>query len=389
MSRLLLYVQSLLGVGHLARAALLARAFAAAGWEVDLVSGGMPVGEVSPGAARLIQLPPARSRDEAFSELVDEAGKAVDAAWRQARRERLLALFAERRRNVLILEMFPFGRRQMRFELLPLLAAARAADRPPLIVSSARDVVQSRRKPGRAAEALALLQEVFDLVLVHGDPRLVRFEESFPLAAELGARLRYTGYIAPPQVPRGRAGDPGWDEVVVSAGGGAVGAALLETALAARPLSKLKARRWRLLAGRNLPQEALAALAAQAPPDVVVERARADFQRLLANCRVSISQAGYNTVMDIASADARAVLVPFVGLGETEQTLRAEKLAARGLVEVVPERQLTAARLAAAVDAAEVMPPPRFAALDMSGAARSVRIVSEVLSRRQAAGVSA
>ncbi|MFI5023347.1 MAG: glycosyltransferase family protein [Alphaproteobacteria bacterium] len=389
MSRLLLYVQSLLGVGHLARAALLARAFAAAGWEVDLVSGGMPVAQVSTGAARLIQLPPARSRDEAFSGLVDEAGKAVDAAWCQARRERLLALFAERRPDVLILEMFPFGRRQMRFELLPLLAAARAAERPPLVVSSVRDVVQGRRKPGRAEEALALLEEAFDLVLVHGDPRLVRFEESFPLAAELGARLRYTGYIAPPRVPRGRAGEVGWDEVVVSAGGGAVGAALLETALAARPLSKLKARRWRLLAGRNLPQGALAALAAQAPPDVVVERARPDFQGLLANCRVSISQAGYNTVMDIASADARAVLVPFVGLGETEQTLRAEKLAARGLVEVVPERQLTAARLAAAVDAAEVMPAPRFAAFDMSGAATSVRIVSEVLSRRPAAGVSA
>jgi len=389
MSRLLLYVQSLLGVGHLARAALLARAFAAAGWEVDLVSGGMPVGEVSLGAARLIQLPPARSRDEAFSELVDEAGKAVDAAWRQARCERLLALFAERRPHVLILEMFPFGRRQMRFELLPLLAAAKAAERPPLIVSSARDVVQGRRKPGRAEEALALLEASFDLVLVHGDPSLVRFEESFPLAAGLGARLRYTGYIAPPQTPRGRVGDPGWDEVVVSAGGGAVGAALLETALAARPRSKLKARRWRLLAGRNLPQEAFAALAAQAPPDVVVERARADFRALLANCRVSISQAGYNTVMDIASADARAVLVPFVGLGETEQTLRAEKLAARGLVEVVPERQLTAATLAAAVDAAEAMPAPRFAALDMSGAAKSVRIVSEALSRRAAAGVSA
>ena len=379
--RLLLYVQSLLGIGHLARAARLAAAFAAAGWEVDLVSGGMPMAELDLGAAHLVQLPALRSKDESFAELVDDMGKPPDAAWRGARRERLLALFAERRPDVLMLEMFPFGRRQMRFELLPLLAAARAAEPRPLIVSSARDIVQARRKPGRAEEAAALVEQSFDLVLVHGDPRLLRFEESFPLAALLGTRLCYTGYIAPSPVPRGGPGDAGWDEVVVSAGGGAVGAALLATALAARPRSRSAHGRWRLLAGRNLPQAALAALAAQAPCGVVVERARADFPTLLANCRMSVSQAGYNTVMEIARAGARAVLVPYVGRGETEQTLRAERLAARGLVQLVPEAGLTPERLAAAMDAAAASPPASFAALDLSGAAASVAIVSEALAR--------
>ena len=134
--RLFLYVQSLLGIGHLARAARLARSFAAADWEVDLVSGGMPVAELDLGGARLVQLPPLSSKDESFAELVDEAGKAPAATWLQARRERLLALFAGLRPDVLMLEMFPFGRRQMRFELLPLLAAARSTEPRPLIVSS-------------------------------------------------------------------------------------------------------------------------------------------------------------------------------------------------------------------------------------------------------------
>ncbi|HUI18214.1 MAG TPA: glycosyltransferase [Alphaproteobacteria bacterium] len=385
--RLLLYVQSLLGIGHLARAARLARAFAAAGWEVDLVSGGMPVAELDLGGAHLVQLPPLSSKDESFTELVDDMGKPPDAAWCGARRERLLAFFAERRPDVLMLEMFPFGRRQMRFELLPLLAAARAAAPRPLVVSSTRDIVQARRKPGRAEEAAALVEQSFDLVLVHGDPRLVRFEESFPCAAMLGARLCYTGYVAPPPLPRGCPGDPGWDEVVVSAGGGAVGAVLLASALAARPRSSAARRGWRLLAGRNLPRAALAALAAQAPCGVVVERARADFPTLLANCRMSISQAGYNTVMEIARAGARAVLVPYVGRGETEQTLRAERLAARGLVQLVPEAELSPERLAAAVDRAEAGPPASFAALDLSGAAASVAIVSEALARHPRGGV--
>ncbi|MFI4987398.1 MAG: glycosyltransferase family protein [Alphaproteobacteria bacterium] len=382
--RVLLYVQHLLGVGHLMRAARLAGSFAAAGAEVALVSGGMPVRGLPLGGASLVQLAPARSRDERFGELVDEAGAPLDEAWCQARRASLLAALAERRPDVVIIEMFPFGRRAMRFELLPLLDAALAEAQRPLIVASVRDIVQGGRKPGRAEETLALAVRAFDLVLVHGDPQLVRFEESYPLAAELGERLRYTGYIAPPAATRGAAGDPGWGEVVVSAGGGAVGAALLAAAFAAQPLGKLAHCRWRLLAGGNLPEAALAALAAGASERLVVERARPDFGRILANCRISVSQAGYNTVMDIATANARAVLVPFAGLGETEQALRAEKLAARGLAQVVPERGLTPERLASAIDAADAMAPPSFAWLDLTGAETGVRIVTESLSRRRA-----
>jgi predicted glycosyltransferase len=40
-----------------------------------------------------------------------------------------------------VIELFPFGRRQMRFELLPLLEAARARSPRPWIISSVRDVL--------------------------------------------------------------------------------------------------------------------------------------------------------------------------------------------------------------------------------------------------------
>ena len=52
---------------------------------------------------------------------------------------------------------------------------------------------------------------------------------------------------------------------------------------------------------------------------------------------MSVSQAGYNTVLDI-SLRARAVLVPFAAERETEQLVRAERLAALGAVEPVRER---------------------------------------------------
>src|SRR3546814_19814871 len=52
----------------------------------------------------------------------------------------------------------------------------------------------------------------------------------------------------------GRHGAPGSREVIVSAGGGAVGAALLRCALAARPLSTLAETPWRLLNGSTVPE---------------------------------------------------------------------------------------------------------------------------------------
>ena len=74
-------------------------------------------------------------------------------------------------------------------------------------------------------------------------------------------------------------------------------------------------------------------LASQAEPGAfTVERHRADFVDLLGNCRVSISQAGYNTTMEILSCGARAVLVPFGGGAEIEQTLEAVRGAVEDLV---------------------------------------------------------
>ena len=379
--RVMLHVQHLLGTGHLWRVAALARAMAARGLGVDLVSGGMPVSGLALGGARLVQLPPLAAADARFSGLLDVRGNPVDEAWRAARRDRLLAVFAERRPDALVIESYPFGRRQLRFELEPLIAAACARRPRPRVVVSVRDIVQ-RRRPERVAEALAIIDRAVDAVLVHGDPTLVRLEDSVPGAARIAGVLHYTGYVAAPPEPRGRPGEPGWGEVVVSAGGGAVGGALLSTALAARRLSTLVQAPWRLITGENLPEGAFIALSAAAPEGVAIERFRPDFRRLLANCSVSVSQGGYNTVMDITAARARAVIVPFVGDDETEQSLRAERLARRGLVRVVAEADLDAETLARAIDAAAEAPRPARIALDMSGAETSAALVSSWLAGR-------
>jgi predicted glycosyltransferase len=90
---------------------------------------------------------------------------------------------------------------------------------------------------------------------------------------------------------------------------------------------------------------------------------------------LSVSQAGYNTVMETLSARARAVMVPFAGGGEAEQTMRTRLLVARGLVEMVEEESLDARSLAAAIERAFDRPRPSPGAIDLGGAAASARLL--------------
>jgi hypothetical protein len=115
--RVLFYVQHLLGVGHLKRASLLARAMAAAGLDVSVVLGGPEVPDVGFDGCSRFPLPPVRAADETFAVLVDERGNPIDDAWKDGRMARLMAVFDVVQPDVLLVEQFPFGRRQFRFAM--------------------------------------------------------------------------------------------------------------------------------------------------------------------------------------------------------------------------------------------------------------------------------
>jgi predicted glycosyltransferase len=284
---------------------------------------------------------------------------------------------------VLILEMFPFGRRQFRHELVPLLESASVRRPRPLIACSVRDILVRKDKPERLQEMLSLLDRYYDLVLVHGDPGFAEFGLTFAGAAAITDKIRYTGFVVG-ELPARLSDDARRDFVLVSAGGGAVGAPLLQAALRARPMTKLRDAPWHVITGPNLAKGDFAALQDGAAKQLRIERFRPDFPQLLAACRVSVSQAGYNTLMEILAVGARAVVVPFADGQESEQPLRAQLLAERGLVQAVDPRELDPERLAKAIDAAAAMPLPANA-FNLAGATSTAQILREALQRRRAA----
>ena len=343
MARILFYVQHLLGVGHQTRAAAIARALRAAGLDVTYVTGGFEDLALDLGGADVVQLPPTRATDASFKSLIDDAGEPIDATWENRRRAALLQTFQSLAPDAVLIEGYPFARRRFRFELRPLLEAAQASDTP--VAISVRDILVQKKNPDRVREVVEIIKNYCTAVLVHGDPALIPFDATFPAATEIADKITYTGYIssqppAPPTGPR--------DGVVVSVGGGAVGGALIHAAIAARPLTKLRDTPWRILTGPNFPDCKRAKLSAAA--GITIETFSADFRAILSRSALSISQAGYNTIMDLLATRTPAVLAPFSQGDETEQSIRAGLLAQNDRFSVVPEADLTPVHLARAID---------------------------------------
>jgi predicted glycosyltransferase len=377
--RVLIAVTHLLGAGHLTRAAALARAFARKGHETTLVSGGAPARLADLGGGELVQLPPVRTVGTDFKTLLDENLRPVDAAYLEERQTILLDTLRNVRPDILITELFPFGRRVLAGEFMALIEAAHALNPRPLVLCSIRDILVAPAKAERIAQAHERILRHYDAILVHGDPSLVPLEASWPLDGRTRPLLRYTGYVDENEdaVPEGRR-----HGIVVSGGSSAASLPLYHAALeAARLITDCP---WRILVGRGVSEEDFETLRDSAPAHAVVERARPDFRTLLAGAEISVSQAGYNTVVDLMRSGVRSVLVPFEAGHETEQRLRAERLKSIGLAAIVPEGELSGARLAETIRQGLSQLASSAPVIAIDGARQSVAIAESLVMSRPA-----
>ncbi len=373
-----LYVQNLLGIGHLRRAAAISRALTEIGLEVNFVSGGIPIPNLNVGRAKFHQLPPVRSLDRNFKVLVDETGREIDDNWRQNRCSKLLNLFEETKPSMILTELFPFGRRQFRFELMPLLDRAQEAKWKPQIVASMRDILVTKSRHDRNMEISRTLTAYYDKVLVHGDKQIITLEETFPLSQEITHLVEYTGYVLNPSISDSKE-TVGSGEVVVSFGGGAVGSDTLTKLFKIRREKLMDDTRWRFIVGPHMPEEILHEVKRSPIENTIIERMRPDLPSLINRARLSISQAGYNTVAEVLSSNTPAILVPFEGGDETEQRIRADLLAKRGAVEVVYEDKLDSQTLTKAITRALKDQTKTALKIDLKGAERTAKILSKMI----------
>lgn len=372
----LFHVNHLWGVGHFTRIAAIANAVAAGRGKATVISGNAPVFGRLDDAVRLVALPALRAEDTSYAKLVNAQGfPATREIW-DRRAALIAAALEEAAPDILVTETFPFGRRKLACEILPLIAAAKA--RGAKIAASIRDLPTPPGDTKRLDECAARLAAHYDAVLVHGDPAITPLNEIWP--GDIPVPTRLTGYVAsaaPPAAQHDRRG------VIVSAGGGGDAAPLLHAALAAWTSGLLAEEPWTFVTGQHAPEGLHEAIAAAAPGRLGAEvlHTAPDLPARIATSRLSISRGGYNTLVETIGGGTPAIIVPFAPPGEPEQAARAAAFAARGLIVHLPEDALTPASLADAAARALAAPPPDPASLLLTGAEASAAALAEIAGR--------
>lgn len=260
--------------------------------------------------------------------------------------------------DLILVDKKPFG---VEDELCGALAALPAGMRRPRLVLLLRDILDSPEETTRVWRKNGYYEAIsayYDEVLVVGCPEIfdLRHEYAFPPFA--AAKVQFCGYIArqPGRQPRAEVREAlGVAEceplVLVTPGGGEDGYELVRAAVGALRTQRPESRpRMHIVCGPEMAEAQRREIAesARALPQLSVQDFHDDMASLMRAADVVLAMGGYNTVCELLTLRKRALLVPRVKPGH-EQCIRAERLAALGLVSMLHPAQLSAARLMSAL----------------------------------------
>lgn len=420
--RIVFYSQHLIGVGHHFRNRQIVQALSQS-HEVHLIDGGRQIRNSGlPKSVNIIELEPI-FLDTSSGHLVPEDPTQNILNVLVERRRILSDVLTDIRPDVFIVELFPFGRRELRLELLPAIQIARSFKSH--TICSLRDIPmraktatlfepsfffnrsfihwirglvhlapfnnQDRRERCLARQyyeqVTLTLNTYFDFLLVHGDPKVASIEEFFPWMDDITIPVLHTGYVS----EKPNRGQDRWRRpnknteitggfVLVSAGGGLDGYELIVPCIQAwKDLYKrgvVGNRKMIIFSGPFIKNNHYKTLERICPNDLFhLQRFATDFLQWMQVADFSISRAGYNTCMNVLETRTQALLVPSQ-LSE-DQIIRAQRLADMGLAEVLNPKDITPKRIAKAIQCGLTKPRVEHN-ISLDGAERTNAFVSNL-----------
>jgi predicted glycosyltransferase len=385
--RVLLYSQHVLGVGHVFRVLEIARALK--GHQVYLVTGGPKINLPLPEHVTHLPMPGLRM-DQNFSGLFPvEGGRELEEV-KQERLGLLQGFMQKVKPHALVIELFPFGRKAFRFELLPVLEDIRKTPgQRPRVICSLRDILVEKTDQAKfERRALEWLNGLFDALIVHSDPGLIPLDETFSRVDQIKVPLYYTGFVTP--VSPAGAGEklreelgvsPGETMLLASAGGGNVGRELPRAALeAAEILSRNNPIRFFSFSGPYVDPDELARLKERAArlPWARVRRFTQRFMAYMDAADLSLSLAGYNTTLNLLSCGTYGLVLPFAQ--NREQHMRSERLAQRGVLGVLQPSDLEPGSLARRMSQALLTSRKNMDhGLDLKGGEKTAHLIAQIV----------
>lgn len=368
--RVALYSHDTVGLGHLRRNLAIAGALVAEPDPPDVLvicsasAGGWEV----PHGVDFLVLPAIKKHDDgAYGPRRLRTDLAHLVHLRAATIEAGLAAFQP---DLLIVDKVPAG---VFGELEPTLARLRDTEQTRTVLGL-RDILDdpaATRREWTENNTATYVAGRYDEVWVYGDDHVNDLADDLGLRYLPGLSTVSTGYVARPHPPAPLA--PAHDLCLLGGGqdGHRLAAAFLD---AAGPLPKV------LVTGPQMPAAQQADLARRAEPGgAVVHTFVSQVDRLIADARRVVAMGGYNTTVELLAAARPSLLVPRTR-PRREQLVRATRLAALGLVDVLLPDAADAAALGSWLQRdLPARPLPRDV-IDLDGLERVVARTAALLS---------
>ena len=420
--RIVFFSQHFLGVGHHFRNFQIVRALAKS-HEVYFLDGGREVHRIDIPSVTTIRLP-ALVKDLESQRIVCEDPKFSLRKAQEKRRQILLEKIAQIQPDIFVIELFPFARSILYKELIPTIQKARAINPEVKVVCSVREIIKkvpgeelAKKRPPHPEtlffipkmiwyavsflrkdernkrlsrlyyeRVVPVLNRYFDYVLIHGDPRLFQLESFFPWIENIEIPIEYTGYVSEKLKSLDSDSQKTIEKqgpyVLVSVGGGILGWDMITTAVQA----------WKILRENGYIQNMkmvifVGVFMKDAEYDAIKEMCTEDFFFLsrftnhflqwMQGAELSISQAGYNTCMNVLETGVKAILVPIPAERDLDQAPRAKKLSELGIADMIRSEELTLERMANAILERLESPPVKHNIV-LNGAERTEQLLSSL-----------
>lgn len=371
--RVFLYSHDTYGLGHLRRNLAIAEHLLGrpCGFSVRLLTGSPVIGSWTlPDRLDVTALPPViKTGVETYAPRNSALPFTLVKAYREAL---IFKTVIDEEPDVFLVDHAPAG---MNAELLSTLAFIRKEMPGTQVILGLRDILDSPETVRRiwAEQGIhALLEQLYDRVLVYGSREIMDVVEGYGIPASIADKLDYCGYIARPPKPA-EVRDEDVPLILVTAGGGEDGYFLMDAYLKALGTLPPGSTRTLIVTGPLMSEAQRTALEAHAAADRQIEivASTTDLPALLAQADLVVAMGGYNTSVEIVTSGKPAILVPRAA-PRAEQRMRAAMLARLGLVWAVEPGPELDTRLARFIVRALAGDRPERAphALDLDGAAR-------------------
>lgn len=387
--RIVLYSHDTMGFGHVRRNLLIARSLVAPPLEAEvlLISGMREAGAFAmPDRIDCLTLPAYR-KDKHSGYCARSLCLETDTLV-ALRSETIKAALKHFEPDLFVVDNVPRG---VMGELKPVLKFLRRRGRTRCVLGL-RDVLddpETIRRQWWLQRNFEAVRKYYDAVWVYGDPSLYDTATEYGFEPEFRRKLTYTGYLDQSvRLKAHDADDPtapdsfaraGERYMLCAAGGGQDGIAVTRAFAEAELPPNYRGI---ILTGPFMPAEdrvLVAGIAARNPRLKVVQFV-AEPIRLILNAQRIIAMGGYNTIMEILSLNKRALVAPRVK-PRSEQLIRAERLEALGLIDLVRPDVLTPVTLSDWLKRSAAPPPAAKNILDFGGLLRLPHLVMETLAK--------